>query len=103
MRLSLPSVSNLLRALVADGLMTRTRLPHDQRTVLLHTTERGQQQLSQSRGDGSGLLKTLLSELDGQGLAQLNAGLKAMLGRLGEQHLQADPIHNVPIHQPQDH
>ncbi|MDB5846469.1 MAG: hypothetical protein JWP29_221 [Rhodoferax sp.] len=92
MRLSLPSVSNMLRRLVADGLVTRTRLAQDQRTVLLHTTPQAQAQLSQSRGGGSGLLKTLIKELDALGLDQLNQGLQSMLLRLGHHRVEADPL-----------
>jgi len=92
MRLSLPSVSNMLRRLVADGLVTRTRLEQDQRTVLLHTTPQAQAQLSQSRGGGSGLLKTLIEELDTNGLEQLNRGLASMLQRLGTHKVEADPL-----------
>ena len=92
MRLSLPSISNMLRHLVASGLVTRTRLEKDQRTVLLHATAQAQTQLSQSRGGGSGLLKTLIDELDDNGLQQLNGGLRAMLTQLGAQKLDADPL-----------
>ncbi|APW36499.1 hypothetical protein RD110_04160 [Rhodoferax koreense] len=92
MRLSLPSVSNMLRRLVADGLITRTRLEQDQRTVLLHITAQAQAQLSQSRGGGSGLLQTLIGELDAQGLDQLNQGLQSMLQRLGGHRIEADPL-----------
>jgi DNA-binding MarR family transcriptional regulator len=92
MRLSLPSISNMLRHLVASGLVTRTRLEKDQRTVLLHATAQAQTQLSQSRGGGSGLLKTLIDELDDNGLQQLNGGLRAMLTQLGTQKLDADPL-----------
>lgn len=92
MRLSLPSISNMLRHLVASGLVTRTRLEKDQRTVLLHATPQAEAQLSQSRGGGSGLLKTLIDELDDTGLQQLNGGLQAMLQRLGGQKIDADPL-----------
>ncbi len=92
LRLSLPSVSNMLRRLVADGLITRTRLAQDQRTVLLHITPQAQLQLSQSRGGGSGLLQTLIEELDTAGLGQLNQGLQSMLQRLGPQKEETDPL-----------
>ncbi|MFT4081691.1 MAG: MarR family transcriptional regulator [Nocardioides sp.] len=63
LHLSRPTVSNLLKALVADGLVERTRSATDARSVIVSPTERGRRVLETFRHDRAEVLRDALTEL----------------------------------------
>lgn len=74
------TASNLLDALVKKGYVRKARDAQDQRVVKLALSEAGAVLLARAPKPARGLLPEALRQLDGEGLAQLNQGLQALLG-----------------------
>jgi DNA-binding MarR family transcriptional regulator len=73
------TVSNLLDALGKRGYVVKARDTEDQRVVKLVLSEQGAELLQRAPKPARGLLPEALSKLNPDSLAQLNAGLQALL------------------------
>ncbi|HJU72070.1 MAG TPA: MarR family transcriptional regulator [Paucimonas sp.] len=78
------TASNLLDALEKRGYINKTRDHTDQRAVKLALSEAGGAILLTAPKPARGLLTTALSQLDNAALAQLDGGLNALLGSIGD-------------------
>jgi MarR family transcriptional regulator, organic hydroperoxide resistance regulator len=79
------TASNLVRGLLARGLISSTQRPEDRRSVALRILPAGRAVLRKVPGPVTGILPVALRELDARTLSRLQADL----GRLLE-HLAAD-------------
>ena len=83
------TASNLVDALVKKSHLRKARDQPDQRVVTLHLTDTGQAVISAAPQPARGLLPGALARLDGASLAQLNAGLAALLAVVAPDDQQA--------------
>lgn len=74
--------SQLVEALVDQGLLAKQRSRTDQRRVGLTLTKSARTVLVSAPGPAEGLLPTALGELSGQSLLTLNAHLDKLIGEL---------------------
>ncbi len=72
---SLPTMSGTVSHLVAQGLVKRTRAPHDRRMIMLELTPDGREQLNHLGQHIIGHLATLLAPLSTAELTTLENGL----------------------------
>jgi DNA-binding MarR family transcriptional regulator len=87
-----PTVSNLLKGLVSDGLVARRTAQHDARLVTIVPTERGRTILETFRQDRTDALRTALVGLPAErplDADALVAALRHLLHRL-ERQVEAD-------------
>jgi len=83
------TVSNLLKRLVAHGLVDRTRTAKDQREVRLTLTPRGKRTLKAAPRPAAGVLQQALLDLPRPRLNALAAELHALLGAMQRRDLRA--------------
>ena len=83
------TASNLVEALVKKSQVRKMRDQPDQRVVSLSLTEQGQAVLAAAPQPARGLLPGALARLDAASLAQLNAGLAALLAEVAPDDRQA--------------
>ena len=83
------TASNLVEALVKKSQVRKVRDQPDQRVVSLSLTEQGQAVLAAAPQPARGLLPGALARLDAVSLAQLNAGLAALLAVVAPDDRQA--------------
>ena len=83
------TASNLVEALVKKSQVRKLRDQPDQRVVSLSLTEQGQAVLAAAPQPARGLLPGALARLDAVSLAQLNAGLAALLAVVAPDDRQA--------------
>lgn len=83
------TASNLVDALAKRAYVKKARDQPDQRVVTLTLTEEGQAVLALAPQPARGLLPGALSRMDGDSLAQLNAGLAALLAVVAPDDHQA--------------
>jgi DNA-binding MarR family transcriptional regulator len=76
------TASNLVKGLLALGLLEARRSTTDRRAALLHVTPAGTRLLRKAPGPFSGVLPQALSELDPQTLRRLDADLGKLLAAL---------------------
>lgn len=87
------TASNLVRALLASGLVISEKGEEDRRAVQLHATARGLKALSRAPAPLTGLLPDALRRLDKATLERLDRDLDRLIAEL-----KADPkMGNVPI------
>lgn len=77
------TASNLLDALEKRCLIVKVRDPNDQRAVRLSLSHEGEKLLMQAPKPARGLLPQSLLQLDAATLAQLDAGMQALLDSIG--------------------
>jgi DNA-binding MarR family transcriptional regulator len=77
------TTSNLLDALEKRGFVVKTRDQKDQRAVRLSLSESGTNLLMAAPKPARGLLPQSLLQLDEAALAQLDAGMQALLDSIG--------------------
>lgn len=83
------TASNLLRALEAQGLVTRERQGHDQRQVKLFASRKGLQLLRGAPRPLIGVLQQALSELPPSRLHALHAELAHVIGLMRRKSVAA--------------
>ena len=83
------TASNLVEALVKKSQVRKLRDQPDQRVVSLSLTEQGQAVIAAAPQPARGLLPGALARLDAVSLAQLNAGLAALLAVVAPDDRQA--------------
>lgn len=77
------TASNLLRALLEDGLLVSAKGEEDRRAVQLQLTARGRRVLAKAPGPFTGVLPEALARLDKRTLARLDRDLAALIAELG--------------------
>lgn len=77
------TASNLVRALIAAGLVVSARAGSDRRTVQLQLTAPGQKILKKAPGPFTGVLPDALQRLDAATLARLERDLTVLIDALG--------------------
>lgn len=92
-----PTASNLVRGLVAKGLLTSERSAVDRRAVALFATAEARLILGRVRGPWSGVLPQALDTLDEATLQRLQADLASVIRRLGE--AATSDAANIPLAQ----
>jgi DNA-binding MarR family transcriptional regulator len=85
-RVSLPTMSRLVAALEADGLVAREADRRDGRLVRIAATERGLQVLHEGRARRTAQLEELLLQLSPEELADLGRAVAALERLLGSPH-----------------
>jgi DNA-binding MarR family transcriptional regulator len=90
------TASNLLKALVAGGLVEVKRTPADRRALALRATAAGLKVLKRAPGPFSGVLPEALASLDTASLTRLNRDLDKVIQALGVDERAA----NIPLGQP---
>ncbi|MES2787515.1 MAG: MarR family winged helix-turn-helix transcriptional regulator [Pseudomonadota bacterium] len=90
------TASNLLKALLAAGLVKVERIAADRRAVALFTTAAGLKLLKRAPGPFSGVLPQALASLDARTLARLNRDLDKVIQALDVDEHAA----NIPLGQP---
>ncbi|MES2632228.1 MAG: MarR family transcriptional regulator [Pseudomonadota bacterium] len=90
------TASNLLKALVAAGLVQVERTPADQRSRALFVTPAGLKVLKRAPGPFAGVLPEALASLDAPTLARLNRDLDSVIEALKVDARAA----NIPLGQP---
>lgn len=78
-----PTASNLVRALVEQGLVEAQRQPHDRRAARLRVTPAGRAVLRKAPGPFAGVLPEALGALDARTLQRLERDLAALIEVLG--------------------
>ncbi|GEM_PF-978419 len=78
LRLARPTVSNLLREMLAESLVERTPSEHDGRSVDFSVTDHGRAMLEQFRQDRLEVIGEALATLSSEEQAALSAALPAM-------------------------
>jgi DNA-binding MarR family transcriptional regulator len=76
------TASNLVRALVATGLLTAERKGEDRRAVQLRLLPAGDEVLRRAPGPFSGVLPAAIAQLDAEALARLEADLALLIALL---------------------
>lgn len=77
------TTSNLLERLESGGWVSKSRNSADQRVVRLFPTDAGRKLVTQSPTPKRGLLPEVLGTMPSDDLAQVYAGLQALVARLG--------------------
>lgn len=77
------TASNLLRALVEEGLVVSAKGEEDRRAVRLQLTARGRRVLARAPAPFAGVLPEALARLDKRTLARLERDLGAVIAELG--------------------
>jgi DNA-binding MarR family transcriptional regulator len=77
-QVSPPTMTRLIAALEADGLVRRTTAPADARSVLIEATARGRRVMEQGRSRRVAFLARRLRELDASTLAALSSASDAL-------------------------
>lgn len=90
------TASNLLKALVAGGLVEVERTAADRRALALRATAAGLKVLKRAPGPFSGVLPEALASLDTPTLTRLNGDLDKVIRALGVDERAA----NIPLGQP---
>jgi DNA-binding MarR family transcriptional regulator len=90
------TASNLLKALVADGLVRVERTAADRRMLALYATAAGLKVLKRAPGPFSGVLPEALASLDPATLVRLNGDLDKVIRALGADERAA----SIPLGQP---
>ena len=76
------TASNLVKSLVATGLLSAERAPSDRRAVQLRVLPAGARLLRRAPGPFAGVLPEALARLDAATLERLDEDLEALLGVL---------------------
>lgn len=92
-----PTASNLVRGLVAKGLLRSERSVTDRRAVALFATDEARRILARVPGPWSGVLPHALDTLDEATLQRLMVDLEAVIRQLGEP--AATDAANIPLAQ----
>lgn len=90
------TASNLLKALVAGGLVETERSDTDRRVLALRVSPAGLKVLKRAPGPFSGVLPEALTSLDTPALIRLNGDLDKVIQALGVDKRAA----NIPLGQP---
>lgn len=83
------TASNLIKSLVAKGLVVATRDEIDRRAVHLRVTEEGRQLLARAPGPSTGLLPQALNHMDATQLERLSNDLTTLISLMGN---SVDPL-----------
>jgi DNA-binding MarR family transcriptional regulator len=97
LKVSLPSMSKTVTALVKRGWVERARSQEDRRVVQLHLTDDGRAVLGKMRDLADNAIAKILSSLSQEERQLLSAGLDALYRALGE------PFDATPPASPQSH
>ena len=77
------TASNLVRTLVAEGMIATQRNDEDRRVVHLRLLPSGERALSRAPGPFTGVLPTALARLDARTLDRLHTDLSSLIAALG--------------------
>jgi DNA-binding MarR family transcriptional regulator len=92
LKVSLPSMSKTVTALVKRGWVERVRLEKDRRVVQLHLTDDGKAILGEMREQADTAVAAMLDLLSTEEREQLSAGLDALYMALGESFDRVPPV-----------
>jgi DNA-binding MarR family transcriptional regulator len=92
MALNQSTVSNLVRKLVEQGLVTRTRNPDDQRIASLQPTAKGRRVMKRASKPLVGVLQHALSRLSRKDLQELQALLRRLTASMPGREADGPPI-----------
>jgi DNA-binding MarR family transcriptional regulator len=73
-----PSMTRLIQAMEAEGLVTRAPAPHDARVVRIRATRAGERVLVQARARRLAALRTLLADLSAPDLAAVRRAVEVL-------------------------
>ena len=82
LRIRQPTASNMVKQLIARGLVQAIRNPQDKRRLLLRVTPEGAALLGQAPGPPAGVLPAALGRLSPDVLHSLESNLQALLNHL---------------------
>src|SRR5690606_15021019 len=78
LHLARPTVSNLLKSMIAEGLVERRPSPEDGRSALISPTEHGRAVLETFRHDRTEVIRVAMEQLSPAERASLTAALPAL-------------------------
>jgi DNA-binding MarR family transcriptional regulator len=90
-KVSPPSMSKTVTALVNRGWVARVRSQEDRRVVQVHLTDEGRAILGEMREQADSVVAAMLDPLSPKEREQLSAGLDALYAALGESLDQMPP------------